>query len=284
MLFIILLGIAAAALASAAEFFSVYGLAQIYAASSTAVIIMGISLGFAKLITTSFLYRFWSKTNVVIKTYLICAIAILMTITSIGTFGYLTAGYQKGNIPITEINHKIDSDKIELQRYIDRKNDIDKQVSGISTNSVRSKRLLIQTFNNEYKTLQPNIDRLTKEIDELQSQHINVEAKVGPIVYVSKVLNLNPDNALFYLTILLVIVFDPLAVTLTIATNIAIEDRRKNKQTVVKEVINSSMGDRAVTKSSQDVIFPTEPEFAQNLSSAHDLFVDKMRKEIAEES
>lgn len=296
MLFIILLAFAAAALACAAEFFSIYGLSQIYAASSFYVILMGISLGFAKIMATSFLYRFWSKAKWPLKTYMVLGVVVFMTITSAGVFGFLTAGYQKGNIPTVEIASKLESDKTQLQRYIDRKAEIDKQIGAVSNNAVRSKRQLMQSFNDEYKTLQPKIDSLTTEINELQTRQVNVEAKIGPIIYAAKVLGLNPDDALFYLTLLIVVVFDPMAVALTIATNMAIEDRRKTKEAKesvlppkppVEPVVEAVVEPEPTPEPEPEVILPTEPEVTPIPSktlSQREVILERMRKEIAENS
>jgi len=296
MLFIVLLGLAAAALACAAEFFSIFGLTHIYSGTPEAIMIgAGIILGFSKIMTTSFLYRFWKKAGLLFKCFLLLLVSIMMALTSAGTFGYLTAGYQSGNIPTAEITQKLESDKTELQRYIDRKAEIDKQIGAVSNNAVRSKRQLMQSFNEEYKTLQPKIDSLTAEINDLQSRQVTVEAKIGPIIYVAKVLNLNPDHALFYLTILLVVVFDPLAVALTVATNMAIEERRKTKevkesvlppepQVELKPVI---VEPEPTPEPEPEIILPTEPEATPTPSKAlsqRDVILEKMRKEIAESS
>lgn len=153
-------------------------------------------------------------------------------------------------------------DKDELQRTIDRKNQIDQQIAKLPNNYVKSRKQLIASFASEYNNLQPNIDRLTKEISDLQSKQLVIESKVGPIMYVAKVLNKNPDDAIFYLTIIIVIVFDPLAVALTIATNIAIENKTKSKDNPsIPEEKKPFFGEK---RNKDDVLEKIRTEIAQS--------------------
>jgi hypothetical protein len=296
--------LSAAALASAAGFFSVYGLTQIYAAAAVSVIIMGTALEFAKLVVASFLHRYWNKIGIFLKFYMIVAVASLMLITSIGVFGYLTAAYQQDNIPLTEISQRLESDKTELQRNIDRKSQIDQQIAKLPNSYVKQRKQLMQSFAAEYNSLQPSIDRLTKEINELQTRQVSVEAKIGPIVYVASALNQDPKQAIIDLTLLIVCVFDPLAVAMVIGINIALEERRKAKQeSKIIEMFNHPVEvDEPVDSHEEShdedvdppvepeveedygVILPTEPEVTSTpLLSKKDVLVERLRKSIADE-
>lgn len=283
MVFISLLMIAAAALASAAGFFSIYGLSQIFAASAISIIIMGSCLEFAKLITASLLYRMWNKLGVALKTYLMLATAVLMLITSFGVFGYLTAAYQQDNIPVTQISQTLASDKTELQRNVARKIQINQQIAKLPNNYVKSRKELMDSFSAEYNTLQPNIDRLTKSISDLQTQQITTEAKVGPIMYVAKVLDKSPDDLIFWLTILIVSVFDPLAVALTVSTNIVIENymEMKAKRNAKVDVEHIHEDKIPVTP-----IVPVEVSDETGIVpvSKKDEILNKIRKDISESS
>lgn len=236
MILIILLVISAAALASAAGFFSIYGLTQIFAASAISVIIMGSSMELAKLVTASFLHRYWTRISAILKIYLCIAVLLLMVITSIGVFGYLTAAYQQDNVPLTNITQSLTSDKAELARLIARKNQIDTQIAQLPANYVSARKALTKNFADEYKTLVPRIAELTKNIDKNQNLQVHTEAKIGPIMYVAKVLGQDPNNSIFYLTIIIVIVFDPLAVALTLAANKAIEMRTLARESKIELV------------------------------------------------
>lgn len=264
-MFIALIILAATALAGVAGFFSIFGLAQIYAASAISVIVMGASLEFAKLVAASYLYRYWNKISLWLKSYLIVAVLTLMMITSMGIFGYLTAAYQQDSVPVTEVAQKIASDKTELDRLTTRKVQIDAQIEKIPNNMVSARTKLMKSFDAEYKTLNPNIDRLTKEISELQSKELTVKAKIGPIMYVAEALHQDPSMAIIWFTLLLVCVIDPLAVTLTIAANVAIADRKKKEVNVepvkidIEPEDNSWTAPQPVSEPLPDVELTLEP-------------------------
>ena len=95
--FPLLLGISALLIALCAAFFSVYGISTLFAGASMSVMIMASSLEIGKLVATTFLYRYWNKCQTYLKTYLVGAIFILMLVTSMGIFGYLSAAYQKSS-------------------------------------------------------------------------------------------------------------------------------------------------------------------------------------------
>jgi hypothetical protein len=275
MIFIILLILAAAALASAAGFFSVFGLMQIFAASATSIMIMGIGLEYSKLVTASLLYRYWKKLIWPLRLFLLCAVTTLMVLTSVGVFGYLTAAYQQDSVPMTQASQQIDSDKAELQRDITRKQQIDQQIANLPNNSVTARKRLMASFNDEYKTLQPNIDRLNAEITKLQTGQVTTQAKMGPIIYVAKVLNADPDKVIFYLVILIVAVFDPLAVALTVSTNIVMEDRKKQREELKAKSLEAEKPEPAI------ILPDSTPEFAPKSDNKFDLVYEAEEDDVS---
>ena len=102
-----LVGISSLFIASCAAFFSIIGIGMLFSGSALASMIMASSLEIGKLVATSFLYRYWTKTKLLLKIYLISAVVILMIITSFGVFGYLTSAYQQ-----SAIESKLAEDKI----------------------------------------------------------------------------------------------------------------------------------------------------------------------------
>ena len=91
MFFIFLLGLAALLVAGSAAYFSVLGIATLFSGSFYQVVVMAGALEFGKLVATSYLYRYWNKTTWFLKVYLLVAVFVLMGITSLGIFGYLSA-------------------------------------------------------------------------------------------------------------------------------------------------------------------------------------------------
>lgn len=226
--FIIVLVLSTLLIAASAAFFSVYGLAQVFTGAFVSVIIMGVALESGKLVAASFLYRYWDKISKVLKAYLVIAVLVLMGITSMGISGYLTAAYQTDTVGLRDSALSLETSTTELNTLLARKAEMDKQVSQLPPEYVAARQKLMREFKSEYDRINPRIETLRAEVAELQKHKITSEAKVGPIVFISKVLGSETDDAIFWLVVLIVCVFDPLAVALTIATNIAIADRKKN--------------------------------------------------------
>ena len=236
MIFIVLLILTTFAIAASAAFFSVYGMAQLFTGAIIPVIIMGASLEAGKLVAASFLYRYSKKIGMALKAYLAAAILLLMLITSMGIFGFLTAAYQRDTLPLEEMQQRIELYQTEYDQLVARRDQIDKQVADVGPNYVRAKQRLSKEFAEERTRIDARIVELTPEIQKLKTEQINVEAKVGPIMFVAEIMGKDPNTAVFWFTILLISVFDPLAVALTIATNIAIKQRNEEKGNSKKEV------------------------------------------------
>jgi hypothetical protein len=230
--------LATLSVAGIAGYFSVYGLAKVFSGSFISVILMGAALEAGKLMAASFLYRFWNGTSWFLKLPLILLIAALMVLTSIGVSGYLTSSYQIDTLSFKESEEKVKLYEEELNRLITRKTEIDTQISSLPPDYVTAKQRLMSSFKEEYDRLKPRIEFLTTEIQRLKTENIQVQSKIGPIIFISENLGLNPDKAVVWLTIFIVLIFDPLALCLTIATNVVVVTRVKEKK--IKSVDISS--------------------------------------------
>lgn len=228
--FIIVLILTTFAVAASAAYFSVYGLAHLFTGALIPVIIMGSALEAGKLVAASFLYRYSKVINKALKAYLSLAILILMVITSMGIFGFLTAAYQQDTLPLAEMQEKIALYEQEQTQLTERRNQIDKQIADVGPNYVRAKQRLVKEFADERKAIDARLEELTPELQQLKTQHVNVKAKVGPIMFIAEVMGKDPSTAVFWFVIILISVFDPLAVALTLATNIAIKQRKEEKE------------------------------------------------------
>lgn len=246
MKFILLLTLGAILLATTSGFFSIWGLAHTFHGKFWAVIAMGIALEYGKLIGVSFLYRFWNKVTRLVKVTLftpfIVITLVLMGITATGHYAYLSSSYQIDALPFKQKVQQVDLLLAEKDRRIERKNDIDKQISQLPPTFIKGRERLISKFKQEQRDLTIRIDEIDKKILDLKTEVLQSEAEVGPIIYIAKALNLGIDQATNYLVLLIIAVFDPLAILLTIATNIAIRDREKykpkNKDLATEEDLN----------------------------------------------
>lgn len=229
MIFVAMLLAAAISLAAAAGYFSISGLSETYAASVVSIIIMGTCLEASKLILASFIHKFWTKINFILKGICCIMLVILMFITSYGVFGHLTAAYQQDSMPLTDISQKLDQDKTELARLVARKSQMDSQIAKLPDSYVRARTQLIKSFGEEYTNVPSRITALNTEISDLSSKQLSTQTKIGPIIYMAKVLGQDPDTTIFYFTFLITIVFDPLAVTLIFAYHIALKSHKEDK-------------------------------------------------------
>ena len=208
--------ITAISLSAIAAFYSVIGLAQIFPGSFWPIILMGSVLEAAKLVTVSWLYNNWEETNRLMKYYFSVAIVLLMMITSMGIFGYLSRAHIESNVVVgantvqlktIETQEKIARDRLEylLKRAGDpttASNKIDKQI----------------------QETQAELTRLTKEKLPLMAEENKLTAEIGPIKYIAEIFyDKNDagfiDKAVRLVIFTIIIVFDPLAVLLLIAAN-----------------------------------------------------------------
>lgn len=230
MFLIILLVLVTICISGSAAFFSVYGLAQLFAAAVIPAIIMGSSLEAGKLVAASFLYQYWKKIGITLKTYLILAVVGLMCITSVGIFGFLSSAYQKDSVDLKNNQQHIEYLTDQKTRDQNRLDNIDGQIKNVPETHITKKIQLIKTLNDEKKNILDDLNKVNTEREQLLSTKLHTEVKVGPITFVAKALGKSVDDATLYLIFMIMAVFDPLAVALTIATNFAIKERMNNKQ------------------------------------------------------
>ncbi len=283
--------IAALALASSAAYYSVYGISKLFSAAAISVAIMAGTLEASKLIAATYLHRYWKKINFLFKLYLTSAVLILMIITSIGIYGFLTAAYQKTanelfvmdkEISVIEMkksryNEQLDgyiSEKIQLASSITEltkglsNNKIqwrDKETNQIITSTSSRTRKVLQTQLDDFKTqrnkvsvkiegLTDSITKLDLKVLDLQSNS-DVANEVGPLKYVSELLNRPMNQVVNWFILIFIFVFDPLAVVLLIAANKAFEIVRQS----IKENI---YGEQVIKNSNPDVFRPPHPSDA----------------------
>ena len=212
----------AVSIAGVAGYFSVYGLAHIFAATFWSVVIMGGILEVGKLVATSFLYRYWDHIQFSLKAYLFVAIIGLMALTSAGIFGYLSNAYQQDIVGVKDVAARIELLDTEMSALVAREEQINSDIGRIGSNYVSARQNMIKQYAPEKKELTTRIAAIRTEQLELSSKQLEVEAHTGPIIYIAKSLDKTVDDAVVWMICLIIFVFDPLAVALTIAANIAL--------------------------------------------------------------
>jgi hypothetical protein len=226
-LFIFVLGGSAAIISVTGACFSIAGLTKLFAGAPIAVGIMATALELCKMISASFLHNNWAKLHVIMKVYMTVAVGVLMCITSMGIFGYLSYAYQHTAAELKNTLVRIEyleSEQRKLQNEMDR---VQKSIDEIPVSRI-SKRIEIQ------KELEPHQQEVQKQMIEVQMNLRNENLKklsfsmeIGPVVYVAELLRADMDHVATYLILLFVFVFDPLAVCMVLATSLAFQMRRE---------------------------------------------------------
>lgn len=228
MTFILLVFAAAFSIEVIGSYMSVLGLAAIFA-SNPVIMVMAVVLDFAKVVTVSFVYSYWQMMNKSMKIYMLIASAVLMAITSAGVFGYLSAQFQEAVVPNKEAAIKLQLLTEEQTRLQARKVEIDQQIAKIPPNIVRNRIKLIESFKEETKRVNDRLALIDVELPKLKIDNVNKSAHIGPISYVAEAFNISMEVAVKYIILLIIFVFDPLAVCLIIAGNLLVALRKKKQ-------------------------------------------------------
>lgn len=219
MVFIVLMFLTTTCVAGAAAFFSVYGLAHTFTAAFWSVVFMGGALEAGKLMITSYLYRFNDTLSFGRKWLGIIFVFGLMLITSLGIYGYLADAYQAGSTDMKQINATLELKKTEQADLQKRKTDIDGQIALIPAKDVRGKQRLMTQYGPEINTINKRLIEITAELQADTQKQITTDSHVGPIIFIAKIVGLEPDRAMSYFILFIIFMFDPVAIYLTVATN-----------------------------------------------------------------
>lgn len=240
-MFNIILGLTSLIVAGCAAYFSVQGLATLYAGAFLSVCIMAGSLEIGKLVAASYLHRYWNKTSFLLKTYLIIAIITLMSITSLGIFGFLTSAYQQSHVKVEMLDTQrmsLENEKQIIQFEIDN---LSKRLETLNqVRVIQEKRVensgnyklpreqayeAINKANIEIDNSKNKISELSEKIKTINKLLLNLKSEeskstdIGTLRFVSEMFGVDVSVIVKWFTLIIVLVFDPLAVCLVIAYN-----------------------------------------------------------------
>lgn len=209
---------------------SVIGLSALFGANPI-IIAFAIALDAGKLVVVSLLYKYWKKLNALMRSYALIAAMITMIITSAGAAGYLSGEFQKAMTGSAEGGVKVAALQKEQAKLEDRKKQIDRQIENIPEKyTARQRTTAIAQFKEEQQQVTKRLTEIDKELPELQTKQISVEAKAGPILAIAKSFNITPEEAVKWVILVIILVFDPLAVFLIVAGNFLYEKHREEKE------------------------------------------------------
>jgi len=240
-MFTALLAFTALLVAGSAAYFSVLGIATLFSGHFWSVIVMAGSLELGKLVATSFLYRYWNKVVWFLKVYMITAVLVLMGITSLGIYGYLSSGYQVNAGKTELIDNKAslivqqkDNITKEVEQINSRINTLNDARKSQETRLPQMSRLAAKPVYEDMARSAEEIKGLTARVQELQTTAfekdnelivLNSEGNevhdIGTFKFVAESVGLPLDTVVKLFILIIVLVFDPLAVSLVLAYNIA---------------------------------------------------------------
>lgn len=295
-----------------AAIFSVTGIAKLFAGAALSAGIMASALELGKLVSISFLYQYWKEIPKTLKYYLSTAAVILMIITSAGIYGYLSSAYAKVaatplalNADIQTNQNRVTSIDQDIKRKEDRLNQlitlraqqetrldqlVSKSVSGNSS-SIRTAQNALNAADRNVTTLQKEITNLSTQRDSLNgisiSKRVEIETNgdVGTFVYIAKILGTDLDTVVKWFTLVIVLVFDPLAVALVITVNFLLKNKEQDKVILDESVttpkpepyqIYSSNTEEVVTEPIKEQIEENDDPYPQYMTKAEvDNLLDK---------
>lgn len=260
MVFAFLLAISGLTLSAVAIYYSVIGLTAVFAAAFWPIVIMGTTLEISKLVAASWLKAYWEKIPVSMKVYMTMAVVVLMVITSMGIFGFLSKAHLDQNIVSGDVQGKIAiyDEKIKTEREnIDAArtalNQMDAQVNERLSRStddrgaeravqIRRQQQAERTrLQNDISRSQGAIAKLNEERAPIAAEVRKVEAEVGPIKYIAALIyGDNPDanileKAVTWVIMIIVFVFDPLAILMLLGAQMTYKWHRDNKDKLREE-------------------------------------------------
>jgi hypothetical protein len=260
-MFVAILALTAFVIAGAAAYFSVQGIATLYAGAYISVLVMAGALEAGKIVGTSFLYRYWHRTGLLLKTYLLIAIIALMGITSMGIFGFLTSAYQTSlaeySTATTQQEFLI-SQKAILQSEIESLNSRivtlnesrksqESRLPSMSRLAARPVYEDIARAGEEIKEARERMQTVYDEIKTLDEQSFELQKQtskqkdIGTLKYAAELFNTDINTIVKWFTIAIIFVFDPLAICLVLAYNVAVGKRysKIETDTTTEEVTTS---------------------------------------------
>lgn len=252
-------GLSALIIAGCAAFFSVTGIALLFSGATLSVAIMAGSLELGKLVAASYLHRMWDKINWIFRLYFTSAVVILVFITSMGIFGFLSNAYQKTSLAVQNVDSQVnilDVQRAGLETDISRfQNRIDVLTNQrasqearydslvVGENWVNARRTfeLIESADEEIRGLNSQITESRQKLNDLnieiltiQTDNIDLAREIGGFKFIADAFNVPIDTAVKWFIIMLIFVFDPLAVSLVIAWNKLVDD--KDYEMYVKKI------------------------------------------------
>ena len=272
--FPVIIALSALSVSASAAFYSVSGLSKLFAGAAFEVIIMAGSLEVAKLVIASLLYQYWDTINKALRTYLAIATFILVLITSMGIYGFLSAAYQDTYRQLTVkenqvafLEQKTDFYGKDVSRYDEELERISNNISTlsnakatsiqvrdttsstglrstVSTAELRLSQKRIEVEEENRKAVQVKREVAADSLQKYQLEILDLEnnaevaGELGPLQYLSGLTGISMDKIINYLLLVIIFVFDPLAISLVVAANFAFANAfpKREEETPIPDI------------------------------------------------
>ena len=322
-----LIAISALSVSASAAFYSVSGLSKLFAGASFEVIIMAGSLEVAKLVIASLLYQYWSTINKILRVYLSIATVILVLITSMGIYGFLSAAYQdtyrqltvKEN-QISFLDQKKEFYEKDVARYDQELERISNNISTlsnakatsiqvrdttsstglrstVSTAELRLSQKRIEVEEENRKAVQVKREVAADSLQKYQLEILDLEnntevaGELGPLQYLSGLTGAPMDKIINILLLVIIFVFDPLAISLVVAANFAFEktyQKKKYRQNLYGETIEDKEDFSVWDTTLEDGLENIEVRDAEEITSTKEFLdtldqIEKQRGDIIDD-
>jgi len=301
----------ALAIASVAAWYSILGLIAIFSGAVVAIAIMGAVLEVGKLVTATWLHRNWSKAPLLMKSYLTSAVVLLMVVTSLGIFGFLSKAHLEttissgGNneLKIENLERQIGNEQRKIGDAEIVMGQLDAQVQTlIDYDRVRGKEGAIAVrksqaeeraaLNDDINASYASIEAMQDKLLPIRQSQIELEVEVGPLKYIAEMIYGDTakdhfDEAVRWVIILLIITFDPLAIVLLLAASMGFRDKKMAK--VFYDDGNMKVSPDNVTNLDEEIEMPIveprvmpqfEPIIKEQVSKEPEYFEDQLIEEV----
>lgn len=265
-LYPILLGVSALSISLSSAYYSIYGLGALFAGAALQIMVMAGTLEFAKVVLAGFLHRFWKDLPTLLRSYLSVAVVILIVISSMGIYGYLASAYQNSSLELGSVEDRIEMLEGRKSRYTQQIASINQERQGltstiltlsqgltgntiqyidpqsgqlITTQSAAARNILQQQLTSardRESLLSTQVDVFSDSLIVLDNRVFEVKdassatRNLGPLLFLSQVSGMSMDKVVNILIVVIMLVFDPLAVTMIVATSVSFDVVRKPRK------------------------------------------------------
>ena len=311
-LFPLLVAFSALSVSASAAFYSVTGLSKLFAGATLEVIIMASSLEISKLVIASLLYQYWDSLNKLLRTYLTIAAFILILITSMGIYGFLSAAYQETATKSSIIDKEIEVLDVKRSRfienrdyYIGEKKTLDESISslrdGLANNKIQYRdretgEIITTTSSSNRKVFEKQLEDAIKNRDEISikleqttdsitvidvkileiESNSDVASELGPLKYLSELTDIPMNKIINYLLLIIIFVFDPLAISLVIAANFLFNKIKKSED---NEEVVEELKEEVVEEVKEEVVEEVKKEVVEEVKEE---VVEEVKEEVVE--